>query len=991
MSSFSIQFAHPWLFLLLIPALFLSFFPYFRLSKRYRRTRNRITSLVLHTLVMVLAICLFVGTTFHYSIPNKDNELILLVDVSDTEEESAEQRDEFVETVLDMARFDNYKVGVVTFGYNQVYAVPLTPDVAGIYDKYKLAELPDQTATNLASALTYTKDLFTNPSGGKILLISDGKETDEKALSVIRSVSAQGIKVDTALVGSSYSGSDVRVVEATLPETHMKSGVEYDFSISLQVKTGETPLIGTVTLYDNGVADEATAQTVDLTSGTRDLTFKHSFASALETGDDGFHEIRFEFTATGSDDYIEQNNLYYTYVKLENFNKILVLSGGGSSDEPIKQLLDIDDYKTLGQDGQPISTVVSLDVSAFTEEDYPKTVDQLREYDQVILNNVAYADMPTAEEEGFEEDFEKILYSYVYEYGGGLFTVGGNENGDVDTAHAYNRVDVKNSTYFKQLLPVEIINYTPPMGFTIIIDRSGSMSGSDGDGRTFFNLAKAGAISCLNALTDRDYMSIMTLDSYAATILPLTPRTHEAEILAAIDSIEDTGGGTVYQDALATAGSALAGLSMVEKRHIMIVTDGQPNEDPADYEGIIKDYYNEGKGNSITFSIVGIGVDKPQNAAELDKMTYDELVSTNQTSAYAIMLRIAKLGGGRLYVAPKDGDTSKLIPSMREDLNSKELKEVTPEKFFPTVYDLTSPLVKDLKVNTDNTLNVQLGGYYGVKVKNEADLILTGNYSVPLYAQWKYGKGMVGSFMSDLNGTWSGGFLEGTDAAGNADESGRTFLLNVINNLMPTENIRPNDISISLKENNYTNSMSVYAGLMGGESVSGTIAEVNGEERSISLNQTGGNGDFYVTVALDATNNYSRCNFVVKKGGIYKITLIKNHADGTKSEFVTYKTFSYSEEYDFSAGDEETVKNLMDDLAKNGNGSAIADLEDPSEVFATFVTELSRSFDPRWLFAIIIIIAFLLDIAVRKFKFKWPHEIIRDAKAKKAEGKKEGK
>ena len=185
--------------------------------------------------------------------------------------------------------------------------------------------------------------------------------------------------------------------------------------------------------------------------------------------------------------------------------------------------------------------------------------------------------------------------------------------------------------------------------------------------------------------------------------------------------------------------------------------------------------------------------------------------------------------------------------------------------------------------------------------------------------------------------------------------------------------------------------MSVYAGLMGGESVSGTIAEVNGEERSISLNQSGGNGDFYVTVALDATNNYSRCNFVVKKGGIYKITLIKNHADGTKSEFVTYKTFSYSEEYDFSAGDEETVKNLMDDLAKNGNGSAIADLEDPSEVFATFVTELSRSFDPRWLFAIIIIIAFLLDIAVRKFKFKWPHEIIRDAKAKKAEGKKEGK
>ena len=985
MSSFSIQFTHPWLLLLLIPALFLSFFPYFRLNKRYRRTRNRITSLVLHTLVMVLAICLFVGTSFSYSIPNKDNELILLVDVSDTEEQSAEKRDEFVETVLDMARFDNYKVGVVTFGYDQVYAVPLTTDVLGIYDKYKLADLPDQSATNLAAALTYAKDLFSNPSGGKILLISDGKETDEKALSVIRSVSAQGIKVDTALIGSTYAGSDVRVIEAKLPETHMKSGVEYDFSVSLQVKAGDAPLTGTVTLYDNGIADDATAQAVDLTGGTRELTFKHSFASALETHDEGFHEIRFEF-ASGSGDTIEQNNLYYTYVKLENFNKILVLSGGGSSDEPIKQLLDIDDYKTLGKNGETISTVVSLDVTEYSAAAYPKTIDQLREYDQVILNNVAYADMPTTDEEGFEEDFEKILYSYVYDYGGGLFTVGGNENGDVNTAHAYNRVDVRNSTYFKQLLPVEVINYTPPVGLTIIIDRSGSMGGTDVDGRRFFDLAKVGALSCLNALTERDYISIMTLDSYAATILPLTPRTHDAVIRAAIDSIEDVDGGTVYQEALGTAGSALVGLSMVEKRHIMIVTDGQPNEKPAAYEGIIKDYYNEGKGNSVTFSIVGIGVDKDDNAAMLDQMTYDQLVEGKYTSPYAIMLRIAKLGGGRLHVVSKD-DTSALIQKMREDLNVPALKEVTPEKFFPTVFDLASPLVKGLNVNTDNTLNVQLGGFFGVKVKNEADLILTGNYSVPLYAQWKYGKGMVGSFMSDLNGTWSGGFLEGTDAAGGADESGRTFLLNVINNLMPTENIRPNDISISLKENNYTNSMSVYAGLMGGESVSGTIAEVNGEERSISLNQSGGNGDFYVTAALDATNNYSRCNFVVKKGGIYKITLVKNHADGTKSEFVTYKTFSYSEEYDFSAGDEETVKNLMAELAKNGNGSVVEDLEDPFEVFATFVTELSRSFDPRWLFAIIIIIAFLLDIAVRKFKFKWPHELIREAKAKKADKK----
>ena len=40
--------------------------------------------------------------------------------------------------------------------------------------------------------------------------------------------------------------------------------------------------------------------------------------------------------------------------------------------------------------------------------------------------------------------------------------------------------------------------------------------------------------------------------------------------------------------------------------------------------------------------------------------------------------------------------------------------------------------------------------------------------------------------------------------------------------------------------------------------------------------------------------------------------------------------------------------------------------------------------DPRIPMMIALLILFLLDIAVRKFKWKWPHELIRDRKAKKA-------
>ena len=47
MSDFKIELEHPWLLLLLIPVLFFSFFPFFRLSKKYRRNRNRKTAYVL--------------------------------------------------------------------------------------------------------------------------------------------------------------------------------------------------------------------------------------------------------------------------------------------------------------------------------------------------------------------------------------------------------------------------------------------------------------------------------------------------------------------------------------------------------------------------------------------------------------------------------------------------------------------------------------------------------------------------------------------------------------------------------------------------------------------------------------------------------------------------------------------------------------------------------------------------------------------------------
>ncbi|HAC11388.1 MAG TPA: hypothetical protein DCE65_05960, partial [Clostridiales bacterium] len=196
MKNFKIDFTNPWLLLLLIPAAFFTFLPYFRLAKKYRRTRNRVISVTLHAIIMVLSVCLLAGIGLSYDLPNANNELLLVVDVSYSGEKSQDVRDEFVRSVINEAG-SGVKVGVVTFGYDQVYAVPLTANTDKAYNAYLHAEKPDTSASDIASALKYAQGLFNYPETAKIVLVSDGEETDNKAMSEIRAIAAAGIKVDT--------------------------------------------------------------------------------------------------------------------------------------------------------------------------------------------------------------------------------------------------------------------------------------------------------------------------------------------------------------------------------------------------------------------------------------------------------------------------------------------------------------------------------------------------------------------------------------------------------------------------------------------------------------------------------------------------------------------------------------------------------------------------------------------------------------------------
>lgn len=908
MSDFKINFNNPWLLLLLIPAFGLTLFTYFRLSKKYRKTRNRIVSIVLHSVVMVLCIAVLAGINFTYDLPNDSNEILLLVDVSGSGEKTQEDKDAFVKSVVDKIGGD-YKVGIVTFGFDQVYAAELTYDSDGVYGSYLAADMPDVSATDIAAALSYARTLFENPKTAKIVLISDGLETDENAVSVIKSLAAEGIKVDTAYFAPGLGESEVQVSGVELPDYNVAVGDSFEVSVLLNSSyAGEA----SVTLFDNG--EKGNTVSVQLVGGEQTVSVEHAFLLP------GFHELRFEVDSGG--DTLNENNVYYSYKYLEVFDRILIIDGNHREGETdlLEQLLGENEYNV---------SVVPID----DETLMPSTLNELREYDQVILMNVSNEDMP--------EGFVEILYSYVYDIGGGLFTVGGNTTDDYgeEVANVYNRSDMY-GTQYQEMLPVQAINYTPPVAVVIIIDASGSMRVRDEAlGKTAFEQAKDGAISCLNGLTERDYCGVMTLAGSFDTVSEILPVTQRYKIVEQIDELDQEGGGTSFAPAIERAGAALMAIGNVERRHIVIVSDGYPTDAAENYL-----YYTElnYEKSGITLSVIAV---EPSN------------YSSTRESMVEEMTALTEAGHGRLHEV---SDASTIPRIMREELNVPEIKEVNYEAFKPIINSYTAV------VNGISQEDMpELSGYYGTKAKEGATVVLRGEY-VPIYAQWKFGAGMVGSFMCDLNGTWSSEFL--------ANSTGQRFLNNVIKGLLPTENIRSNEIDVVFVEDNYHTNISIYTDMEEEQRICVTItspAEDGVSEPSVQ------------TISPSVSEDYSRISFIVTRPGVHSVVVEKTDAEGNVlASYSDYRILSYSEEYDCFA-DEEQGEALLAQLAQSGKGMVLTDAWDVFENIEKFI---HKTYDPIIPFLITALVLFLLDIAVRKFKFKWPHELIREHREAKRSG-----
>jgi len=338
-------------------------------------------------------------------------------------------------------------------------------------------------------------------------------------------------------------------------------------------------------------------------------------------------------------------------------------------------------------------------------------------------------------------------------------------------------------------------------------------------------------------------------------------------------------------------------------KHILFITDGQPGD--YGYNELIKNL------GDITLSTIGIGAD--MSAREIAYM--------------------AELGRGRSYYNISGANLAKV---MQDEVQVAERKELDNVPFTPVISSYV-PAVSGIgelpRLDGRNILNA----------KNGAEIILA-EKGDPVYAEWSYGEGRVGSFLSDLSGKWSGRYF--------TDAQGSRLLKNIVKNLLPGAATRRGDIAAELTTGNYSNVLSVETVLKEGETISATLTDPNGAKDAINLSQ--------------AAANFFAAQIKTETPGIYAINLQKNDEKGViVSEQSIFRAFSRSAEYNAFNSEAESMS-FAQKVYESGGGLPVFSAAD---IFEREALKKVYDYSPRIPLLIAIIILFLFDILSRILKF----------------------
>jgi uncharacterized membrane protein len=435
---------------------------------------------------------------------------------------------------------------------------------------------------------------------------------------------------------------------------------------------------------------------VDLAAGENEVAFQ------VRAGSPGL--ARYQVRVTTATDAVRENDVGYAAVLVEGPPSVLLLEGragvGGALADALR------------------AGAVDVTVAAATAV---PPVDELTGYSSIVLADV---DART-----LTGDQVATLSAGVRDLGRGLVTVGGTQS--------YGLGGYLGSE-LERLLPVISDILDPKRRQTVAevlaIDTSGSMGACHcaegasgmpsagnriGGGIKKTDIARAGAARAIDALSERDEVGVLAVDTSERWVLDLQQLPAEEVVTSGLRELHPTGQGTDLSRSLATAADALRD-SKRSLKHIILFTDGFT--DPSALVGLA-DEAAALREEGITVSVLATG---EGSVRELED--------------------IAEAGGGRFY----PGRNLQEIPQiMQQEATIASRDFVNEGEFVPTVTSSAAPVV-----GLDAT--PPLLGYVATTARPQATTHLRiGPDQDPLLASWNVGLGRVTSWTSDQGERWA--------------------------------------------------------------------------------------------------------------------------------------------------------------------------------------------------------------------------------------------
>ncbi|MDQ3622871.1 MAG: VWA domain-containing protein, partial [Verrucomicrobiota bacterium] len=316
--------------------------------------------------------------------------LIYALDVSDSMGEKV--KDQALGWVMQSAgqKPPKDEAGLVVFGREA--GVELPPRQSFPFEAINSRVARD--GSNLAKALALSAALLPEEHQGRIVLISDGNETDGDVLGQLDELKARGIAVDVLPVDFAYE-KEVWVERLDLPRI-VKAGETYEASVLLNsLQKGA----GRLVLQENGKT--IFEKPVEFDAG------KTRFTLPLYLREPGYYEYAASIEVPHGEDGWPENNLAIGDLFLRGEGKVLVV---------IDPLADARDWETLAEALRAAERLVQVRMAY----EFPRDALSLQPYDLIIFPNVPA--------DAFDAVQLQALRDAVYNNGTGFLMVGGPQS-----------------------------------------------------------------------------------------------------------------------------------------------------------------------------------------------------------------------------------------------------------------------------------------------------------------------------------------------------------------------------------------------------------------------------------------------------------------------------------------------------------------------------------------------------------------------------------